>query len=70
MDKETYVLTEYYQYRLDVAEANRRGIANWHVSYTFTEYYGVSNMTAKALAPIAQDFRVLLNSTDRRGIGR
>jgi len=59
MDKQTYVLTEYYQYRLNLEEANRKRAASWHVAYTFTQYYGVSKITASALTPVLQDFLVM-----------
>ena len=44
MDKETYQLLDYDQYRLFVAEANKNGKAEWIVSYKFKPFYQVSSL--------------------------
>ena len=47
MDKDTYDLIDYKQYRMYVNDATKRGIAIWNISYTFKDYYNAASMASK-----------------------
>ncbi|MDR3548958.1 MAG: metallophosphoesterase [Candidatus Pacebacteria bacterium] len=45
MDAETYEMTDYVEYRMNVSEANKFGKARWYRAHRFTEFYGVPDMS-------------------------
>ena len=44
VDRDTYELLDYTQYRLYLKEANEKKVANWRSAYTFLDYYNVNDM--------------------------
>ncbi len=50
VDRESYELIDYDQYRLYIAEANRLRRADWKVAYRFLSYFNVPDMSPRSFA--------------------
>ena len=44
VDKETFTVLDYVQYRLYVSDANKNDRPEWKKAYRFTEFYQVPNL--------------------------
>lgn len=44
MDRDKYDMIDYHQYRLDVAEANKKNEAIWKIAYNFTGRFNFTNL--------------------------
>ena len=60
MDRDTYALIDYEQYRLNLTIVNANNDPKWHVAYRFKDYYNVSRMDERAFMQIAQKIRVFV----------
>ena len=45
LETSTFNVVDYYQYRLNVTEANKNGFANWTLAYKATEFFNVTSMS-------------------------
>ena len=45
IDSNTKNIIDYEQYRLNLTDANLKGVANWHLSHKATELFNVSDLT-------------------------
>ncbi len=58
MDRDTYQLLDYAQYRLYIKEANKNLKDEWRVAYRFLSYYGVPDMSPNSYASIISRMEV------------
>lgn len=49
---------DYTQYYLDLAAANRAGVAEWTAEYNLTQYYGLHDISAQSLHNLADKLRI------------
>lgn len=56
MDRETFALMDYIQYRMFLSEVNKKNIPYWNISHRFTTYYGYPRPNAVAFADLAKKF--------------
>ncbi|KAJ3641479.1 hypothetical protein Zmor_027986 [Zophobas morio] len=64
-DKDTGQVLDYTQYYLDLSQANSKskGEANWSIEYTFSSYYGISEITPNTLHQLADKLTAVNHNT-------
>ncbi|XP_046830104.1 acid sphingomyelinase-like phosphodiesterase 3b isoform X8 [Vespa velutina] len=55
-ETDTGQVLDYYQYYLNLAEANKQGSADWKMEYSLLEYYEMNEITAISLHDLADRF--------------
>ena len=60
VDKQTYKLLDYEQYRLMIPQANKDKQANWVVSFSFKKYYEVNSLETSEFERILIRMKVLI----------
>lgn len=59
MNKHTFDIEDYVQYRLNLDRANKEGKATWEIAYTFKEYYGIEKVNVESSYKLVKNFYVL-----------
>ncbi len=57
MDRETYEITDFHQYRMYLPEVNRKRRAEWNLTYSFRDFYGFNKMDELAGEKLAQAYK-------------
>lgn len=57
MDRVSYVINDYVQYRFKLEDANKNDNPSWRIAYRFKNYYGVNEYNENAYALIAEKIK-------------
>jgi hypothetical protein len=65
MNEFTHDLIDYTQYHLDLPKVNKELKAEWEVSYKFSEFYGVPDLSIQSHEQLVEKMKVSSNKNDR-----
>ena len=60
MNRDTYEIIDYTQYRMYLNETNKSKMGHWNISYHFKEYYNMTKFDIKSIAQIGKKYYVNL----------